>query len=162
MFQFSLWPMTCEMSRWKLQFHSWSMIQTFFHVRGTLNFSFQWQQNRYSSDRLCSWNWSSSLCVGHSDVPFCNAAHNLGVIFDSQLAALKEQVNKLCHLAYLEIGRIGSIWQHLSFEATNYLLSSLVLSRLDHCNALLAGSPRVLLDTIQSDQLLSSPHFQSS
>ena len=28
----------------------------------------------------------SSLCVSHSDIPFSNAARNLGVIFDSQLA----------------------------------------------------------------------------
>ena len=49
-----------------------------------------------------------SLCVGHSEIPFSNAARNLGVIFDSQLA-LKEQVNKLCQLAYLEIKRIHSI-----------------------------------------------------
>ena len=49
-----------------------------------------------------------SLCVGHSDIPISNAAHNLGVIFDSQFA-LKEQVNKLCQLAYLQIGQIGSI-----------------------------------------------------
>ena len=33
--------------------------------------------------------------------------------------------------------------------STNTLISSLVLSRLDYCNALLAGSPQVLLDTIQ-------------
>ena len=33
---------------------------------------------------------SSSLCVCQSDIPFSSAAHNLGVIFDSQLA-LKEQ-----------------------------------------------------------------------
>ncbi len=62
----------------------------------------------------------SSLCVGHSDIPFSNAARNLGVIFDIQLATLKEQVNKLCHLAYLEIGRIGSLRHYLfvCFEAT--------------------------------------------
>ena len=46
----------------------------------------------------------SSLCVGHSDIPFSNTARKIGVIFDSQLA-LKEQVNKLCQLAYLEIRR---------------------------------------------------------
>ena len=67
-----------------------------------------------------------SLSVGHSDVPFSNAARNLGVIFDSR-PALKEQVNKLCQLAYLEIRRIGSIRQYLSFEATKTLVSSLVL-----------------------------------
>ena len=58
-------------------------------------------------------------------------------------------MNKLCHLAYLEIRRIGSIRQYVSFETTNTLVSSLVLSRLDYCTALLAGSPQVLLDTIQ-------------
>ena len=45
----------------------------------------------------------------------CIRDSNLGVIFDSELA-LKEQVNKLCQLAYLEIGRIGSFRQHLSVE----------------------------------------------
>ena len=59
----------------------------------------------------------SSLHVDQSDVPFSNAARNLGVIFDSQLA-LKEQVNNLCQLDYLEIRRIGSVRQYLSFEAT--------------------------------------------
>ena len=72
----------------------------------------------------------------------------IGVIFDSELA-LKEQVNKLCQLAYLEIRRIGSNRQYLSVEATKTLLSPLVLSRLDYCNALLAGCPQVLLDKIQ-------------
>ena len=90
----------------------------------------------------------SSVRVGRSDISFSSAARNLGVIFDSELA-LKEQVNKLCQLAYLEIRRIGSIRQYLSVEATKTLVSSLVLSRLDYCNALLAGCPQVLLDKIQ-------------
>ena len=80
--------------------------------------------------------------MGQSDIPFSSAAHNLGVIFHSQLA-LKEQVNKLCQLAYTEIRRIGSIRQYISFEASKTLVSSLVLSRL---NALLAGSPQVPID----------------
>ena len=50
----------------------------------------------------------SSLCVGQSVISFPSAAHNLGVIFDSQLT-LKEQVNKLCQLAYLEIRRFSLI-----------------------------------------------------
>ena len=58
-------------------------------------------------------------------------------------------MNKLCQLAYLEIRRIGSIRQYLSVEANKTLVSSLVLSRLDYRNALLAISPKVLLDKIQ-------------
>ena len=92
---------------------------------------------------------------------FSSAARNLGVIFDSELA-LKEQVNTLCQLAHLEIRRIGSIRQYLSVEATKTLVFSLVLSRLDYCSALLAGSPRVLIHKIpESDQLLNTPHLQS-
>ena len=48
----------------------------------------------------------SSVRVGQSDISFSSAARNIGVIFDSELA-LREQVNKLCQLAYLEIRRIG-------------------------------------------------------
>ena len=93
-------------------------------------------------------DFPSSVCVGHSDISFSSAARNLGVIFDSELA-LKEQVNKPCQLAYLEIRRICSIPPYLSVEATKTLVSFLVLSGLDYCNALLAGSPQVLLDKIQ-------------
>ena len=71
----------------------------------------------------------SSVRVGQRDISFSSAARNLGVIFDSELA-LKEQVNKLCQLVYLEIRKIGSIRQYLSVEATKTLVSSLVLSRL--------------------------------
>ena len=103
----------------------------------------------------------SFVHVGQSDILFSSAAHNLGVIFDSELA-LKEQVNKLSQLLYLEIRKLGSIQQYLSVEATKTLVSSLVLSRLDYCCALLAGC-QVLdkIDKIQRDQLLSSPHLQS-
>ena len=58
-------------------------------------------------------------------------------------------MNKLCQLVYLEVRRIGSIRQYLSVETTKTLVSSLVLSRLDYCNALIAGCPQVLLDKIQ-------------
>ena len=47
--------------------------------------------------------------------------------------------------------RIGTIWQYPSVEATKTLVSSHVLSRLDYCNAVLAGSPQVLLDKIQRE-----------
>jgi len=95
-----------------------------------------------------------SLCGGQSNNPFSNAARNLCVIFDGQLA-LKEQVNKLCQLAHLEIRRVGSIRQFLSFKVTKTLVSFLLLSRLDYCNAVLAGSPQVLFDKIR--RVISCP-----
>ena len=105
----------------------------------------------------------SSVRVGQSYIYFTSAARNFGVIFDSELA-LKEQMNKLCQLVYLEIRRIGSIQQYLSVEATKTIVSSLVLSRLDYCNALLAGCPQVLLDKIRrviNCSFASSTKFQN-
>ena len=58
-------------------------------------------------------------------------------------------MNILYQLAYLEIRRFGSIRRYLSFEVTKTVVSSLVLSGLDNCNALFAGCPQVLLDNIQ-------------
>ena len=62
----------------------------------------------------------SSVSVGQSGISFSSAARNLGVIFDSELA-LKEQVNKLCQLAYLEIeGSVLSdsilLWKRLKLS----------------------------------------------
>ena len=64
--------------------------------------------------------------------------------------ALKEQVNKLCQLTYLEIRRVGLIRQYLSIEASRAFFPCLVLSMLDYCSALLVGSPRVLLEKKKS------------
>ena len=86
--------------------------------------------------------------MGQSHILFSSAARNLGVIFHSQLA-LKEQVYKLCQLAYLEIRGIGSNRQYLFFEVTKTLVSSFGPSRLDYCNSFLAGSPQVLRIKIQ-------------
>ena len=58
-------------------------------------------------------------------------------------------MNKLSQLTYLEIRRICSVRQYFSFEDAKTLLSSIVFSRLDYCNALPAGSLQVLLTKIQ-------------
>ena len=83
----------------------------------------------------------TSLRIGKPSIHFVNSARNLGVIVDSKLS-MKEQVNKICQSAYLEIRRIGSVRHFLSEEATKTLVTSLVLSRLDYCNSLLAGIPQ--------------------
>ena len=66
------------------------------------------KQRFFSSVLLLGLIFLLLFFVVQNDISFSRAAHNLGVIFDSELA-LKEQVNKLCQLAYLEIRRISSI-----------------------------------------------------
>ena len=88
------------------------------------------------------------LRIGQSDVFFCHCARNLGVMFDSGLT-MKQQVDNICQTAYFEIRRIGSIRQFLTTEATQILVTSFLLSRLDYCNSLLAGIPQKLLNKVQ-------------
>ena len=71
----------------------------------------------------------SSLYAGQRDIPFSNVARHIGVIFDSQLA-LKEQVNKLCYLAYWRSGgsvQSGSIFSLKTPKLSFPLLFSLGL-----------------------------------
>ena len=79
---------------------------------------------------------------------YCYSAHSLGVMFDSGLT-MKQQVDRICQTSYFEIRRIGSIRQFLTTEATQIFVTSLVLSRLDYCNSLLASIPQKLVNKVQ-------------
>ena len=103
----------------------------------------------------------SSLCVGHSDIPFSNTARKIGVIFDSQLA-LKEQVNKLSQLAYLEIRR--SVQSDTIFLLKPPTLSFPLMFSPGLITVMLSllALLRFSLIKFKCNQLLSSPHFQCS
>ena len=58
--------------------------------------------------------------MGLNDIPVSNAARNVGVIFDSQLA-LKEQMNKLCPLVNLFTWRSGGSVQSGSVFLLNHI-----------------------------------------
>ncbi|KAL8578691.1 hypothetical protein ACOMHN_045680 [Nucella lapillus] len=92
-----------------------------------------------------------SLNIGSSNIAFSKSARNLGVIFDKDLS-MHEQVKKICQLAYFEIRKISSVRHYLTTDATKTLVSSLVISRLDYCNSLLAGVTLDLLNKIQKVQ----------
>ena len=50
-------------------------------------------------------------------------------------------IKYLCHILFCQLCRIGKIRSFLSTDTTNKLAVSLILSRLDYCNSLLAGIP---------------------
>ena len=64
---------------------------------------------------------------------------------------MKEHINFICKTAFLEIRRISTIRHHLTDNATKTLVS-LVLSRIDYCNSLLAGLPQSLVGKLQRVQ----------
>ena len=65
---------------------------------------------------------------------------------------MKSQVSKLCKVAYFHLHRIRSIRDCLTQHATELLVHSLVISRLDYGNGLLYGVPDQLLDKLQRVQ----------
>ena len=86
----------------------------------------------------------TSIQTGSSIVPFIKSVRNLGVILDWRLS-MKEHINEGCQMAYWELRRISSIRQYLTEDAAKILVVSLVLSRIDYGNCLLAGVPECLL-----------------
>ena len=58
----------------------------------------------------------------------------------------------LCCILFCQLRRIGKIHSFLSTDVANKLAVSLILSRLDYCNSLLAGLPDNKLNKLQRIQ----------
>ena len=58
-------------------------------------------------------------------------------------------IKSLCRILFSQLRRIGKIRSFLSTDAANKLAVSLILSRLDNCNSLLAGLPDNKLSKLQ-------------
>jgi len=89
-----------------------------------------------------------SLKVGIAQVSFSEFARDLGFIVSADLS-LQRHVTAVCNGANYEIRKIAGIRQYLSIDATKKLVCAFVLSRLDHCNALLSGCDKALIDQLQ-------------
>ena len=90
----------------------------------------------------------TSIRVNNSSITFSDSLSSLGLTIDNTLS-MHAYVLSICKLAYFELRRISSIRHLLSTSATKTLVCSFVLSRLDYCNSVLAGSPQYLIDKLQ-------------
>ena len=79
-------------------------------------------------------NLSLSVKIGQNDNCFSRSGWNLGVTFDYKLST-KQHVGEMCQSAQLKLRRISSVRHVHTVDATNTLLTSLVLSRLDYFNS---------------------------
>ena len=77
-----------------------------------------------------------------------DSVRNLGVLFDCDLS-LAVHVNQLTARCYSSLRRIKSCRRALSRSASVTLINSLIVSRLDYCNSLLAGCNKQLVDKLQ-------------
>ena len=73
---------------------------------------------------------------------------NLRVMLDSELS-MKEHVTKIASSCFYSLHRLKQIRQLVSKEVMTQLVSAFILSRLDHCNTLLAGLPPGTVEPLQ-------------
>ncbi len=88
------------------------------------------------------------LSIGNIRVKPSACARNLGVYFDSTLS-FKSFIQKTAAAATFHIRSLAAIRDHLPRELAHRLCSSLVISRLDYCNSILAGLPKISLRPLQ-------------
>ncbi len=81
-----------------------------------------------------------TIKLGSSTITPSASVRNLGVIFDDQLT-FKEHIAKTARSCRFALHNIRKIRPFLTEHAAQLLVQALVISRLDYCNALLAGLP---------------------
>uniref|UniRef100_A0A8C1ZWJ4 Reverse transcriptase domain-containing protein n=1 Tax=Cyprinus carpio TaxID=7962 RepID=A0A8C1ZWJ4_CYPCA len=95
-----------------------------------------------------SFHHNFSIQLGSSTMTPSRTARNLGVVMDHQLSFTDDiaTMTRSCRFALYNIRKIRPF---LSEQATQLLVQALVLSRLDYCNALLAGLPACTIKPLQ-------------
>jgi hypothetical protein len=92
-----------------------------------------------------------SVSVDSSEIKQSSSVRNLGAFLDSNMK-MEKHVNSVCRNTYAQLRQIGHIRQYLTTNATKSLINSLVISRLDYCNALLYGIPKLSINKLQNVQ----------
>ena len=75
---------------------------------------------------------------------------DLGVLLDCELS-MKQHIARIASNCFYHLRRLQQIRRVVGKEVTSQLVSAFVLSRLDHCNSLLAGLPSILLSNLYKE-----------
>ncbi len=92
-----------------------------------------------------------TIKLGSSIITPSASVRNLGVLFDDQLT-FKEHIAKTARSRRFALHNIRKIRPFLTEHAAQLLVQALVISRLDYCNALLAGLPSNTIKPLQMIQ----------
>ena len=86
--------------------------------------------------------------VGESIIAPVTSVRNLGSWFDRNLSMIP-YINKICRAVFFHIYNISRIRKYLKNDATQTLVHSIVIGRLDYCNSLLYKVPAVHMSKLQ-------------
>ncbi len=92
-----------------------------------------------------------NIQLGSSTITPSSSVRNLGVIFDEQLT-FKDHIAKTARSCRFALHNIRKIRPFLMEHAAQLLVQALVISRLDYCNAFLAGLPSSTIKPLQMIQ----------
>ncbi|KAK3528885.1 hypothetical protein QTP70_012078 [Hemibagrus guttatus] len=92
-----------------------------------------------------------AISLSNSMISPSATARNLGVTMDNQLS-FSSHVTNVARSCWFLLYNIRRIRPFLSTQATQMLVQSLVISRLDYCNSLLAGLPLNAIRPLQMIQ----------
>ncbi len=92
-----------------------------------------------------------TIQLGFSTITPSSSVRNIGVVFDDQLT-FKDHFAKTARSCQFELHNIRKIRPFLTQHAAQICVQALVISRLDYCNALLAGLPSCTIRPLQMIQ----------
>ncbi|XP_072177750.1 uncharacterized protein [Diadema setosum] len=94
---------------------------------------------------------SMDFQVGDVSVSPADSVRNLGVYFDQSMR-MDRHVSQVCQTAYFQLRSIAAIRPLLTRTAAESIIHSLITSRLDFCNSILAGLPSATLNRLEAVQ----------
>lgn len=96
-----------------------------------------------------------SLKIGDATVMSQKKVRDLGVTLDGHMT-MEAHVNSVVKSCMAQLKKIGHIRRYLTPEAAKTLVHAQVTSRMDYCNCMLYGLPKVLLNKLQRVQNMSA------
>ena len=92
-----------------------------------------------------------SLTVGDDVIRPVTVVRDLGVLVDAELN-IKHHISRVVSSCFFQLRRLCQICRSVGEEVTKRLVTALILSRLDYCNAVPAGLPQSTLQPLQRVQ----------
>jgi hypothetical protein len=96
-------------------------------------------------------NADLTIRVGSDIIQPVNVVRDLGVILDQELS-MKQHISKVTSSCFFQLRRLKQVRRILGPQITSSLVNAFVTSRLDYCNAVLAGLPKSTTAPLQRVQ----------
>ena len=91
------------------------------------------------------------LLVGEASIPFSSVVKTPGVTLDVALS-LDQHVSAVVRSCFFHVRSLSKVRSYTTRKAANSIAVSLILSKLDYCNSLLAGLPQTQIKRQQAAQ----------